>query len=65
MNALRHPRLLSLMGIGYDGPIMYLVTEYMANGDLKHYLKEHTLGTEQQTVIACQVFNMHRYKCYY
>ena len=39
MKTLRHPRLVSLYAVCSKEPLM-IVTEYMCNGSLLHYLKD-------------------------
>lgn len=39
MTSLRHPNLVQLMGVVFDGPSICLVTEYMAKGSLVDYLR--------------------------
>jgi len=39
MTALNHPHILKLYGVcTKDNAEMFIITELMANGDLKHYL---------------------------
>ena len=39
MTSLKHQNLVQLMGVVFDGPTIYLVTEYMAKGSLVDYLR--------------------------
>lgn len=39
MTALRHQNLVQLLGVVFDGPAIYLVTEYMGKGSLVDYLR--------------------------
>ena len=43
MKTLRHPRLVSLYAVCSTDPLM-IVTEYMCNGSLLHYLKDNAKG---------------------
>jgi len=39
MTALRHKNLVQLLGVVFEGPTIYLVTEYMSKGSLVDYLR--------------------------
>ncbi|KAI1301864.1 Tyrosine-protein kinase CSK [Halotydeus destructor] len=39
MTSLRHKNLVQLLGVVFDGPTIYLVTEYMGKGSLVDYLR--------------------------
>ncbi|GAU93147.1 hypothetical protein RvY_05131 [Ramazzottius varieornatus] len=39
MTALRHLNLVQLLGVVIDGPSIFLVTEYMDNGNLRDFLR--------------------------
>ena len=39
MTSLRHQNLVQLLGVVFDGPAIYLVTEYMGKGSLVDYLR--------------------------
>lgn len=39
MTSLRHRNLVQLLGVVFDGPTIYLVTEYMGKGSLVDYLR--------------------------
>lgn len=39
MTSLRHKNLVQLLGVVFDGPTIYLVTEYMSKGSLVEYLR--------------------------
>lgn len=47
MTALRHANLVQLLGVVFDGPAIYLVTEYMGKGSLVDYLR--TRGRQHVT----------------
>lgn len=39
MTALNHKNLVQLLGVVFEGPTIYLVTEYMSKGSLVDYLR--------------------------
>lgn len=39
MTSLKHTNLVQLLGVVFDGPSIYIVTEYMAKGSLVDYLR--------------------------
>jgi len=39
MTSLRHKNLVQLLGVVFEGPAIYLVTEYMGKGSLVDYLR--------------------------
>lgn len=39
MTTLRHPNLVSMIGVSFDPPPVYLITEFMAKGSLVDYLR--------------------------
>jgi len=40
LKKLRHPNIVQLYGVCTQETPFYLVTEFMANGDLRNYLKK-------------------------
>ncbi len=43
MKALDHKHIVKMVGVCLEDPVMILL-EYMANGDLKAYLTDHTVS---------------------
>lgn len=56
MAVLQHPNLLSLMGYTSESPYC-LITEYMVNGSLAHFMKKHgsELNGTERSLIALDI----------
>lgn len=57
LKTLAHPNILELRGVSSEMDPIYLLMEYLPNGQLSRYLREvgHTLSVSQLIYIGAQV----------
>lgn len=49
---LRHPNLLPLLGVGMTGTQFTMISEWMDNGDINHFVKANP-GVNRLELVGC------------